>query len=71
MIFSQKIKALRKASGLSQTELAKALKVNIGSVSGWERGKVPKYGNMLLLAEYFKMSIDGIFGRQDFFLWRS
>ena len=35
------VKKLRKQKGMSQSQLAKALGVTKGSVSLWERGRVP------------------------------
>lgn len=43
MTFGEKIKTLRKAKGLSQTELGQAVGVSLRTVRGWEvEGRYPK-----------------------------
>lgn len=48
----EKIRALREAKGLSQTELAEALGVDQTTVSAWERGVAePTLSNLRRLAD--------------------
>lgn len=55
MKFAEKIKSLRKESGLSQVELANLLHVSQVTVSAWERGvKMPTFVHGLMLARQFK-----------------
>ena len=37
--FGEQLKALRKAAGLTRTDIAEKLRVHVSSVSGWELGK--------------------------------
>ena len=48
----EKIRALREAKGLSQTELAEALGVDQTTISAWENGKAePTLFNLRRLAD--------------------
>ena len=64
----QKIKELRKAKGITQEELAFALRVSRQIVSRWETGlSVPSGENLSSLAEYFGVSIETLIkGENDF-----
>tara|TARA_Y100001933_G_C18978139_1_gene555498 strand:- start:745 stop:1869 length:1125 start_codon:yes stop_codon:yes gene_type:complete len=57
------IKNLRKESGITQNDLAKALGVTFQTVSKWENGSsYPDIALLPELAEYFKVSVDQILG---------
>lgn len=61
-----RIKELRKAAGLSQTQLAKIVNVDQTAVSKWELGKsFPDMGIAIELADYFHVSVDSLLGRPD------
>ena len=52
--FPQRLKAARRAAGLTQADVAKELGVHVMSVSGWERGlTVPEEPRLARLAELF------------------
>ena len=54
-----RISALRKERGLTQDELSKNLHISRENLAKWETGERDiKTGNILLLAEYFKVSCD-------------
>lgn len=61
-----RIQDLRKQAKLSQDDLAKIVHVHQTAVSQWETGKTyPDTSTLILLADYFNVSIDYILGRSD------
>lgn len=56
------VKKLRKQKGMSQSQLAKALGVTKGSVSLWERGRVPTDEMQQHLCDYFGVSFGELWG---------
>jgi transcriptional regulator with XRE-family HTH domain len=66
-VFPSRLKELRKARTLTQKQLAEAIGVNERSYQSWEYGKAkPDYGNLLVLADLFAVSIDYLVGRSEF-----
>ena len=64
--FCERIKDLRDEKGISQERLADELGVSHGIISFWETGKrEPKLSNLILLAEYFGVTIDYLAGLED------
>ncbi|MEG1858480.1 MAG: helix-turn-helix transcriptional regulator [Pseudoflavonifractor sp.] len=60
-----RIRELRRASGLSQTDVAKCLNLSQCTVAQWERGQnVPSARVLPALADMFDCSIDDLFGRK-------
>lgn len=59
-----KIRELRMSHNLTQAELGKLVGVSMQAVSKWERGGTPDIEVLLLLAEYFDVTMDEIFGRK-------
>lgn len=57
------IKALRKARHITQEQLGKAVGVSMQAVSRWECGGVPDVSVLPLIADYFDVSLDALFGR--------
>lgn len=58
-MLSEKIRALRRKSGLSQDELAERLDVSRQAVSKWELGSaVPTADKLVEIADYFGVSLD-------------
>jgi transcriptional regulator with XRE-family HTH domain len=57
------ISTLRKENGITQEELGKAVGVSAQAVSKWECGGVPDTELLPIIADYFKVSIDKLFGR--------
>lgn len=58
-MLSEKIRELRRKSGLSQEELADKLNVSRQAVSKWETGAtVPTTETLVELADYFGVSLD-------------
>ncbi len=68
MTFAEKIKSLRKEKGLSQIELANALKMGRSCLSMIEIGRnEPTASNLILFADFFECSIDYLLDREDDF----
>ena len=64
--FSERVKELRKKNYLTQEALAKVLGVRQDAISSYERGKnYPEVRNLLILADYFGVSLDYLMGRTD------
>lgn len=66
--FAKKLKELRLEKGLSQKELEKVLngKITATAIGYWELNKrVPNLDAVIILADYFCVSLDYIAGRED------
>jgi len=65
-IFGERLKELRIEKGLGQVEMSKAIQVSKGIISLWENGlREPKLSNLIVLANYFEVSIDYLAGREN------
>lgn len=65
-IFAERLKELRGEHNIPQEKLAADLGVGNGTISLWENGKrEPKLSNLILLAQYFGVSIDYLAGLED------
>jgi len=61
--FSEKLKCLRIASGLTQKDLAKQLNISRSCLANYEAGKrFPDEEIMLIIANHFKVSSDYLYG---------
>ena len=66
MEFSQQLKELRTEEGLSQAKLASKLNVSKSSISFWENGQgEPTIYSIILIAQFFGVSIDYLLGLED------
>ena len=64
-MISDKIKTLRTAKGLTQTELARRLGITRSGVNAWEQGiSVPSTAYLVELAYLFGVSTDYLLGVQ-------
>lgn len=62
----ERIKELRKKSGMTQTDLAERLKVTKGTISTWETGsRNPSFEALDDMCEMFRASMDYLMGRSD------
>lgn len=61
-IFSQNLRTIRKARGITQTEIAKRLFVTPQTVSKWESGALPDVENLCLLAQVLQTTPDRLLG---------
>lgn len=59
----EQIQGLRKQQQVTQNDLAKAVGVTTQAVSKWECGGTPDAELLPLIADYFQVSIDHLFGR--------
>ena len=61
-----RLKELRKSRGITQQKLAMDLNLNQNSVSRYESGvREADYRTLIMLADYFKVSIDYLLERTD------
>jgi len=65
-IFSDRIIELRKEAGLSQTALAKIIGADRYTIDNIERGQnLRNHDYTILLADYFDVSLDYLYGRTN------
>lgn len=62
-IIGKRIAAMRKERGVKQEELANYVGVSAQAVSKWENGGVPDTELLPLIADFFSVSVDHLFGR--------
>ena len=63
MELKDKLVNLRKKKGVSQAELAEAIKVSRQAISRWEVGTaVPSADNLMWLSKYYEVSMDELMG---------
>lgn len=61
--FGARLRALREALGLSQSELAARCGLNIDSVQNWEQGRTePRLSALIQLAQGLGVSLDQLAG---------
>ena len=66
MTINERLKLLRKESGLTQTELAKKLKIGQTTVAAYENGtRDPQIFSLIAYADFFGCSVDYILGREN------
>lgn len=64
--FEMVLKTLRRAKGLTQEELAKALKISRSTIGMYENGsREPDYETLELIADFFNVDIDYLLGRTN------
>ena len=59
------IRDLRVSRNLTQAELGRVVGVSMQAVSKWERGGLPDIGVLIVLADYFHVSLDEMLGRKS------
>lgn len=64
-MFSEKIRILRQERGMTQSEVAKAIKMSMRGYQDLELGVMPRSGKLLTIADYYNVSIDWLMGRTD------
>ena len=66
LFLNQKLIELREEAGITQEELANRINVGRSTISGYENGTTqPSYAVLILLADYFGVNLDYLFGRTD------
>lgn len=63
VMIGKQIASLRKKKGIKQEELAKHVGVSPQAVSKWENGGVPDIELLPMIADFFSVSVDSLFGR--------
>ncbi|ALP37945.1 hypothetical protein ASL14_18915 [Paenibacillus sp. IHB B 3084] len=66
--FSERLKTLREEYGWSQEDLANRLGVQRPTIAGYEsksKGRIPRDGTLMKLAELFNTSTDYLLGRTN------
>lgn len=59
MMLQEKLKELRKQSGLTQEQTAEKLSVSRAAIARWETGKgIPDISNLIAISELFEISLD-------------
>ena len=57
--FAKRLKALRKAAGITPLEFARKFNIANGTVGNWESGnRQPDYATVQKIADFFKVSVD-------------
>ena len=65
-VFSERLKAARKAQKRSQKEMAELLQVTVRGYQYYEDGThEPNYDRLVTLAKYLNVSIDYLMGLKD------
>lgn len=65
-MLSNRLSELRKQMKINQTELAKRLKIPRTTYIGYEKGyREPDHETLLIIAEFFDVSVDYLLGRSD------
>lgn len=60
------IREYRLREGLTQVEMAKAMNISQGALSGYETGRwEPDMETMIRIAKYFNASLDDLFGPRE------
>lgn len=65
---SERIQELRKSHNLTQSDLAKKMRVTRSSVNAWEMGiSIPSTEKLIDLSLFFNISLDYLVGKDDEF----
>lgn len=66
MTFSERLKELRLAKGLTQLQVSQSTGMSLLGYQRYEYGsREPAYNKLLALADYFDVSLDYLVGRTD------
>lgn len=65
MTFAERLKTIRRQTGMSQEKLAEKLGVSRQAVTKWETDAgIPDIGNIMAIAALFDISLDALFGKE-------
>lgn len=64
-MFSERLRTLRKEKGLTQIQAAQAVKMSNRGYQDLELGRKPQYENLLLIADFYNVSVDWLMGRTE------
>lgn len=66
IMFAKRMKELRKAENMSQSQLAKLIGVAQSNISDWENNvSRPEYEKLVKVAQIFDVSVDYLLGVED------
>jgi len=60
MFLSTNLKFLRERKRISQTDIARTLKLSRTTLIGYEKGVQPPFVKLIRIAEHFKISLDAL-----------
>ena len=61
-----RLRELREESGIKRSELARALKMNAGTIANYENEiRQAPYEYLIVFADYFDVSVDYLLGREE------
>ena len=64
--FAERIKELRRKNGMTQAALGAIIGIRPDGICVYEKGKhYPEVRNLIILADYFGVSLDYLVGRTD------
>ena len=62
----ERLKELRKERGLTQKQIAKALKKSETGYASWEQGLAePSISDLIFLSDFYNVTIDYLVGKDD------
>ena len=65
MVFSERLKHLRKSRNFTQKQIAETIKITERGMRRLESGENPNYNTLIALADFFDVSLDYLVGRSD------
>ena len=66
MMFSERLKELRKKANFTQVEVAEKLRISQPAYASWERGvKKPTQENLVRIAQILNVSVDYLVGNSE------
>ena len=66
MVFTERLRALRKERGMTQAEVAEKISIAYRNYQRLEaNGNTPNFSNLVQLADLFDVSMDYLAGRTD------
>lgn len=65
MDFAERIRRLRRAEHLTQAAFAERVGLTMRGYQEMELGSLPRYENLLRIADYYDVSVDWLMGRTE------
>ena len=65
IMFSEKIRLLRKEYDMTQSQVAGEIKMSLRGYQDLELGVMPRSDKLLAIAEFYQVSIDWLMGRTE------
>lgn len=64
-MFSERLRILRKEKGLTQVQVAQAVRMSNRGYQDLELGRKPQYENLMIIADFYDVSVDWLMGRTE------